>query len=79
VGKLFFVFTAEFFNISDDSETGEPAKQRIDENRYYFENDQLLRWLNADKEKVAPDYFESAEIMYLDRAEYLQERIKQPG
>lgn len=50
-GKLFFVF----------SNSGYIGSSQRDEDRYYFHNDKIIRWLNSDKKKVSSAKFPTSE------------------
>lgn len=72
---LFFVFIQNYsYNIPmymDDSKV-----DKIDENRYYFHNDNLIRWLDTDKEKVADSKFNQKETEILQKTTKLKEKLK---
>ena len=46
----FFMTTQNYAN--EGFELFDPDKTSIHENRYYFENDKLIRWINQDKKFV---------------------------
>lgn len=50
-GKLYFVFAVKTDYSSNVYEEAE-ITTTVEENRYYFNNDKMIRWLNKDKAKV---------------------------
>lgn len=50
--------------------------EKIEEERYYFHKDKLIRWLNPDKEKVASSSFKQKEFTILQDVKGLKERLK---
>jgi hypothetical protein len=72
---LFFVFTQDFsYNMPmymDDSKV-----DKIDENRYYFHNDKLVRWLDTYKENVTNSKFNQKETEILQDTKNLKEKLK---
>ena len=72
---LFFVFTQEYsYNMPINMDGSKVDK--IYENRYYFHNDKLIRWLDPDKEKVANSKFNQKETGILQGAKKLKEKLK---
>jgi len=64
-GKLFFVFTQNY--LYNGNVFGAATKvQSVAENRYYFYNDKLFRWLDPQKQKVNKAFFKQKESELLD-------------
>lgn len=65
---LIFVFVQEFsYNRpiyydkevakkNEDDEWFDESKTEVEENRYYFKNEQLIRWLDPDKKEISSDH-----------------------
>ena len=71
--NLFFVFTQDYLynmpKIMDGSKV-----EKIYENRYYFQDDKLIRWLDPNKEKVAKSKIAKKETEILQNANKLKEK-----
>jgi hypothetical protein len=50
--------------------------EKIEEERYYFHKDKLVRWLNPDKEQVASSNFKPKELAILRDVKGLKERLE---
>ncbi|WP_271769914.1 hypothetical protein [Aquimarina algiphila] len=73
--QLFFVFTQAYsYNMPMYMEDSKVIK--INENRYYFYNDKLIRWLDSQKEKVIKSNFAKKEIEILQKTKKLKEKLK---
>lgn len=73
--NLFFIFVQDYhYNMPsylDDSKV-----DKIDENRYYFHNDKLIKWLDPDKKEISNSKFKQKETEILKEAEKLNEKLK---
>lgn len=73
--KIFFVYTQLFsYNVSITMK--ECKVDHIDQNRYYFYNDKLVRWLDPKKEKVDNSKFNQKEIEILNDIEEYKGNLK---
>jgi hypothetical protein len=89
-GQLFFAFDAVYeYNRPiywdekvakeyGDSEVFDDSKTKIIENRYYFNDGQLIRWLDKDKEEVdiKTDASSSMGNELIEHSEKMKEKLK---
>ena len=72
--NLFFVFTQDYLynmpKIMDGSKV-----EKIDENRYYFSEGKLIRWLDPNKEKAAKSKMTEKEKEILQKTNKLKEKV----
>ncbi len=74
-GDVFFVFTQH--QAYDQPMYMEGAKVvKTEENRNYFHNNKLIRWLNPDKEKVADSNFNQKQSEIFQKINELKEALE---
>ena len=72
---LFFFFTQNYLYNMPLSMDGSKL-EKIDENRYYFHDNKLIRWLDPNNEKVAKSKFAQQEIETLQKMKTFKEKAK---
>lgn len=72
--NIFFVFTQQFSYDKPIYVEGSKVN-KIDENRYYFHNRKLVRWLDPKKEKVSNSNFDKKETELLQEVKNLKEKL----
>ena len=73
--NVFFVFTQQY--TYDKPMYVEGSKvDKIDENRYYFHNSKLVRWLDPSKEKVSNSNFNQKESEILQEVKDLKKNLR---
>lgn len=73
-GQVFFIFTQQY--TYDKPITVEGSKvTKTDENRYYFHDHKLIRWLDPKKEKVDKSNFNQQESEILQKVEALKDKL----
>ncbi len=73
--ELFFAFIQEYLYNKPMYMEGSKV-EKIDENRYYFYHDKLIRWLDPKKEKVNESKFIIEETRLLQNVKELKEKLK---
>ncbi len=73
--QLFFVFTHEHYYDKPMHMEGSKVS-KINENRYYFYKDKLVRWLDPQKKKVAKSKFTEKGTEILQKSKKLKEKVK---
>ena len=71
--NVFFVFTQQLSYDKPMYVEGSKAI-KTDENRYYFHNDQLIQWLDTNKEKVPNSSFNQKESELFEKIKALMEK-----
>ncbi len=74
-GKLFFVFEQQFYYTAPIY-TENSKVERVDEQRYYFYDDSLIRWLSG-KQQVSELKFPEREAEVLDEAKRLEAMLEE--
>ena len=88
-GKVFFIFHQHFrynspiyLNIDlpeEGIEAYDENKTVVEENRYYFKDNKLIRWINNDKNKVSrtSDEFRDTQIELIDDIKFILDEVAQ--
>lgn len=72
--ELFFVYTQFDVDYPHD-ELSNYQSETPGQNRYYFHNDNLIRWLDPEKEEVVASKFSSKEVKILSEVRYLRTQL----
>lgn len=72
--ELFFVYTQLDVDYPHD-ELSNYQSETPGQNRYYFHNDNLIRWLDPEKEEVVASKFSSKEAKILSEVRYLRTQL----
>lgn len=72
--ELFFVYTQLDVDYPHD-ELSNYQSETPGQNRYYFHNDNLIRWLDPEKEQVVASKFSSKEAQILSEVRYLRTHL----
>ncbi len=73
--ELFFVFTQTYqYNMPIHMEGSKV--EAIEEQRYYFNKRKIVRWLNANKEKVSRSQFSQKEVDILQKIERIKKAFE---
>ena len=73
--NVFFVFTQQYSYDKPIYVEGSKV-EKIDEDRYYFHNSKLVRWLDPNKEKVSNSNFNQKESKLLQEIKELKKKLK---
>ena len=72
--ELFFVYTQLDYDYPHD-ELSNYKSETPGQNRFYFHNNNLIRWLDPEKEEVVASKFSSKESQILSEVRYLRTRL----